>query len=55
VPLGFLFLFLCVALLGVAYTAARAGGGAWVVAVAAVALAFWLGSLGVKILRRPRR
>jgi hypothetical protein len=55
VPLGFLFLALCVALLGIAYEAARAGGGAWVIAAAATGLALWLGSLGVKILRRARR
>jgi hypothetical protein len=55
VPLGFLFLVLCIALLGVGYAAARAGGGAWVIAAAATGLALWLGSLGVKILRRARR
>ena len=54
-PLGFLFLGLCVALLGIAYAAARAGGGAWVIALAAVGLALWLGSLSLKILRRARR
>jgi hypothetical protein len=55
VALAVLFLFLCVALLGVAFEAARAGGGAWVIAVAAVAVALWLGNLGVTILRRARR
>ena len=54
-PLGILFLFLCAALLGVAYAAARAGGGAWVIAVAAVAIGFWLGNAGISILRRSHR
>jgi len=54
-PLGLLFLALSICLLGIGYEAARAGGGAWVIAAAAVGLALWLGSLGLKILRRARR
>jgi hypothetical protein len=42
-------------LLGVGYAAARAGGGAWVIAVAAVAIALWLGNAGLAMLRRARR
>jgi hypothetical protein len=53
--LGILFLFLSVCLLGVAYAAARAGGGAWVIAGAALVIAAWLGSAGIGILRRARR
>ena len=41
VPLGLLFVFLSICLLGVAYAAARAGGGAWVIAVCAVGIAVW--------------
>jgi hypothetical protein len=55
VPLGILFLFLGVCLLGVAYAAARAGGGAWVIALAAGAIAVWLGNAGLAMLRRGRR
>ena len=55
VPLGILFLFLCVCLLGVAYAAARAGGSAWIIAAAAVAIALWLGNAGVAMLRRWHR
>ena len=54
-PLGLLFVFLAVCFLGVAYTAARAGGGAWVIAAAAFAIALWLGSAGISILRRSHR
>ena len=54
-PLGVLFMFLSVCLLGVGYAAARAGGGAWVIAVASVAIALWLGNAGLSILRRSHR
>ena len=53
--LGILFLFLSVCLLGVAYAAARAGGGAWVIAAASLAIAVWLGNAGIGMLRRARR
>jgi len=55
VPLGILFVFLCVCFVGVAYGAARAGGGAWVIAAASLAIAVWLGNAGVGMLRRARR
>ncbi len=54
-PLGLLFVFLSVCLLGVAYAAARAGGGMWVIAVSALAIAVWLGNAGLTLLRRARR
>ncbi len=44
-------MFLTVAFAGVAYTAARAGGGAWVVAVAAALLAVWMAEMAYKALR----
>jgi hypothetical protein len=53
--LGILFLFLSVCLLGVAYAAALAGGGAWVIATASLAIAVWLGNAGIGMLRRARR
>ena len=53
--LGILFLFLSVCLVGVAYAAARAGGGAWVIAAASFAIAVWLGNAGIGMLRRVRR
>jgi hypothetical protein len=53
--LGFLFLALAAALVAVA-VAALVGAGTeargWIVAVAAVALAFWLGSVALSALRR---
>jgi hypothetical protein len=49
--LGALFLFLAVAFAGVAYTAARAGGTAWVIAVAAGVLAAWMAELAYRMLR----
>jgi hypothetical protein len=55
VALGTLFLFLAVCFVGVAYAAARAGGGAWVIAAASLAIAFWLGNAGIGMLRRARR
>jgi hypothetical protein len=54
-PLGILFLFLSVCLFGVGYAAARAGGGAWVIAIAAAGIAVWLGTTGLAILRRSHR
>ena len=55
VPLGILFLFLSICLFGVGYAAARAGGGAWVIAMAAAAIAVWLGTTGLAILRKSHR
>ena len=54
-PLGFLFLFLATCFAGLAFGAARAGGGAgWVVAVAAAALMLWFGQSAFRLLF-PRR
>ena len=44
---------LSLAFAGIAIGAARAGGGAWIIAVTAAVLAFWLGSLSLGSLRRP--
>ena len=44
-------MFLTVAFAGVAYTAARAGGTAWVVAAAATVLALWMAELAYRMLR----
>jgi hypothetical protein len=55
VSLGLLFVFLSVCFIGVAYAAARAGGEAWIIAAAAVAIALWLGNAGIGLLRRARR
>jgi hypothetical protein len=51
--LGALFFFLAAGFAGVAVAAARshAGARAWVVAVAAAALAAWLGGLAFRSLR----
>ena len=49
--LGALFLFLTIAFAGVAYTAARAGGTAWIVAVAAALLGLWMAEMAYKALR----
>ena len=54
-PLGLLFLFLSVCLIGVGYAAARAGGTAWIIAGAAVLIALWLGQSGIALLKRARR
>jgi hypothetical protein len=53
-PLGVLFALLTVALLGVAAGALAGAHGAarWVIALAALALAAWLGSTALSILRR---
>ena len=52
--LGTLFLFLAVVFAGIAYAAIVAG--VWVIAVAGIALAFWIGSFGLRALlvRRAR-
>jgi hypothetical protein len=50
-PLGALFFLLAVGLAAVAIFAARAGGGAWVIAVAGAALALWMGELAYRMLR----
>jgi hypothetical protein len=49
--LGALFLLIAAAFGGIAYTAARAGGGAWVIALCAGALAFWMLGLALRGLR----
>jgi hypothetical protein len=49
--LGALFLALAVGFAGIAFFAARAGGTAWVIAVAAVALALWMGESAFRMLR----
>jgi hypothetical protein len=50
--LGGLFTVLAAAFLVVAVAATGHGVRGWLVAVAAAAIAFWLGSLGVSGLRR---
>jgi len=50
-PLGALFVLLTGAFLGIAVYAALAGGAAWVIAVAAAALAIWMGELAYRSLR----
>jgi hypothetical protein len=49
--LGVLFLVLAVGFAAVAIFAGSAGGGAWVIAVAAGALAVWMGELAYRALR----
>ena len=49
--LGALFLILTAAFAGIAYVSAREGGRAWVIAVAAAALAVWMGELAYRALR----
>jgi hypothetical protein len=49
--LGALFLLLTVGFAAIALFAARAGGSAWVIAVAAVALAVWMGESAFRMLR----
>ena len=51
-PLGVLFLFLAACFAGLALAAARAGQ--WVITIAAIALAAWLGNLSFHIFRRRR-
>jgi hypothetical protein len=50
-PLGALFLVLAAGFAGVAVYAALSGGAAWVVAVAAGALAVWMGESALRALR----
>ncbi len=52
--LGLLFLLLAGGLIGIAVAAAGAGGRAWVIALAAIALGIWMGQLALKALRRAR-
>jgi hypothetical protein len=52
--LGFLFAALALSLALVAVFSALEGGGAWVVALAAAALALWLGDLARRALIRGR-
>jgi hypothetical protein len=49
--LGALFLLIAAAFAGIAYAAGRAGGGAWVIALAAGALALWMLGLAWRGLR----
>jgi hypothetical protein len=52
--LGTLFALLALALAGVAFESARGAGGSvgrWVIAVAAAAIAVWLGTLSFRALR----
>ncbi len=46
--LGVLFVLLAVLFAGIAYAAAV--GGVWVIVVASVALALWIGSFGLRAL-----
>ena len=52
--LGFLFSFLCLALVGIAIAALVGATGAtrWVIAAAALALAAWLASLALSATKR---
>ena len=50
-PLGGLFLLLAAGFAAVAVFAARAGGGAWVIAAASAGLAAWMGDLAFRMLR----
>ncbi len=52
--LGFLFAVLAAGLGLIAVFSALEGGGAWVIALAAAALAFWMGDLARRALTRPR-
>jgi hypothetical protein len=52
--LGLLFLVLAGGLALIALLSARQGGGAWVIALAAAALALWMGDLARRILVRRR-
>ena len=52
--LGFLFAVLAAGLGLIAVFSALEGGGAWVIALAAGALAFWMGDLARRVLVRPR-
>ena len=48
--LGVLFLFLAIFFIGIAVTAAMAGGSAIVIALAAGVLGLWIGSFGLRAL-----
>ena len=50
-PLGALFAVLATGFAVIGVFAADAGGAAWVIAVAAVLLAVWMGELAFKMLR----
>lgn len=52
--LGFLFAVLAAGLGLIAVFSALEGGGAWVIALAAAALAFWMGDLARRALMHPR-
>jgi hypothetical protein len=52
--LGLLFVVLAAGLALIAVFSAREGGGAWVIALAAAALALWMADLARKALRGPR-
>jgi hypothetical protein len=52
--LGLLFVALAAGLLFVGLYAAREGGSAWVIALAAGALAVWMGDLARRVLFRKR-
>jgi predicted lipid-binding transport protein (Tim44 family) len=52
--LGLLFAVLAAGLGLIAVFSALEGGGAWVIALAAAALAVWIGDLARRALRRPR-
>jgi hypothetical protein len=52
--LGILFAALAAGLTLIAVFAALEGGGAWVIALAAAALAVWLGDLSRRALMRKR-
>ena len=50
-PLGALFLMLAAGFAGIGFVAAREGGRAWVIAVAAAALAVWMAEMAFRALR----
>lgn len=52
--LGLLFAVLATGLGLISLLSALEGGGAWVIALAAFALAVWMGDLARRTLRRPR-
>lgn len=52
--LGLLFMALAAGLVFIAVSSAREGGGAWVIAIAAAALAFWMADLARRVLVRRR-
>ncbi len=52
--LGLLFVSLAAGLLLIAVFAALEGGAAWVIALAAAALALWMGDLARRVLVRRR-